>query len=115
MRSIGFLYGYAPGTLSTIHTGLTNLMLLCAKGIIPFIVMRMWFAEMLTDFNALEGAQAGDAKHGNGPALIAAAGNAFTSEYCEVLKADRYLEVPELYLLFLKWLGSHTRSILSHS
>jgi hypothetical protein len=60
-------------------------MLLCAKGIIPFIVMRMWFAEMLIDFNTLEEAQA---EHKNGPGLVATAGNAFTSEYCEILKAD---------------------------
>ena len=40
--------------------------------------MRMWFQQMLTDYNAV--ALVEEAR-GQGPVLIAAAGNGFTREY----------------------------------
>jgi len=44
-------------------------------GIIPFIVMRMWFEEMLTDYNAVEDVEMGGRQ---GLVLLAATGHGFT-------------------------------------
>ena len=52
------------------------------EGLIPFIVMRMWFEEMSTDYNAVNGVEIAGKK---GPIFLAATGNGFTSKYCEPL------------------------------